>query len=168
MKKLMLCAAVTMSVVAFAAPPPVPGPKHGPRGDMMRDDADPGAYTEDAARRARTMYVVAIADALGLGEADALKLSEKIKALDARRAPIRLSMHEAMRSVKAAAEGDQAALAQVDANVAQVLDGRAQMAALDKELFQVLAKDLAPQQRAKLALVLAKMGQLKRGGAGRR
>jgi hypothetical protein len=61
------------------------------------------------------------------------------------------------------------ALAQVDLNVQKVLDGRVQLAGLDKELFVVLARDLAPQQRAKLALVLAKMGQLHQGGrTGRR
>jgi hypothetical protein len=33
------------------------------------------------------------------------------------------------------------------------------MAALDKEMFQVLGKDLTPQKRAQLAVFLAHMGK---------
>jgi hypothetical protein len=73
-------------------------------------------------------------------------------------------MFTAMREVKAAADGDQAALAQVDANIQKVLDGRAQLAAMDKEMFVFLSKDLTPQKKAKLALVLAKMHELRGGG----
>jgi hypothetical protein len=111
--------------------------------------------------------VVAISEALELDEAGALKLSEQLRAIEARRQPIRAQMHEAMKAVRAAAQGDGAALGQVDANVQRVLDGRAQMAAMDKELFTFLSKDLPPQKRAKLALVLAHLGQ-QRGGGGER
>jgi hypothetical protein len=109
------------------------------------------------------MFVVAASEALELNEAEALKLSEKVKSIEEKRSPIRQQMFAAMRDVKAAADGDAAALAQVDSNIQKVLDGRAQMAAMDKELFAFLAKDLSPQKKAKLALVLAKMHQL-RGG----
>jgi hypothetical protein len=117
-------------------------------------------------QRAHVAMVVAISEALELGEADALKLSEKLKTIEDRRQPIRASMHEAMKAVRAAAQGEAAALTQVDANVQKVLDGRAQMAAMDKELFTFLAKDLPPQKKAKLALVLARLGQELRGGGG--
>lgn len=161
MKNWIAMSMVALSAVALAAPP---GGRHE-RGD--EDEGGPDRM-ENAARRNRMMYVVAIAEALELNEADALKLSEKIKGLDEKRAPIRKAMHEAMKAVKAAADGDAAALTQVDANVQKVLDGRAQMAAMDKDLFVALSKDLAPQKKAKLALALAKMGQLRKGRFGRR
>ncbi|MCA2981339.1 MAG: hypothetical protein INH37_23960 [Myxococcaceae bacterium] len=53
----------------------------------------------------------------------------------------------------------------------RVLEGRAQMAQLDKELFTTLAQGQPPQKKARLALVLAKVGdELRRmkGGKGRR
>jgi hypothetical protein len=37
-----------------------------------------------------------------------------------------------------------------------VLDTRAQMAAVDKEMFLTVSKDLTPQKRAQLALFMAK------------
>jgi len=114
-------------------------------------------------REARLMYVVSIAEALELTEAEAIKLSEKLKVLDEKRRPLRQSMGEAMRAVKDAADGDQAALAQLDANVTRVLDGRAQMAVLDKELFNTLSQGYPPQKRAKLALVLGRLGHEMRG-----
>ena len=73
------------------------------------------------------------------------------------RRPLRRQMGESMKALKDAADGDAAALPQVDANVAKVLDGRAQMAAMDKELFATLSQGLAPQKRAKLALVLGRL-----------
>ena len=103
------------------------------------------------------MYVVAISEALELSETDALKLSEKIKGVEEKRRPLRQVMGEAMRSLKDAADGDATALTQVDANVQKVLDGRVQMAAMDKELFATLAQGYPPQKRAKLALVLGRL-----------
>jgi len=43
--------------------------------------------------------------------------------------------------------------------VQRVLDGRAQMAALDKELFAQLSVGQSPQKKAKLALFMAKFGE---------
>lgn len=155
---LMMTAVLLMtSSLALAAP----DDKTGPARWNGKDETT--ARTEFA-RRARLKYVVEIAEALDLNEAEALKLSDKIKGIEDRRQPIRQDMREAMKAVKAAAEGDTAALPQVDANIQKVLDGRAQMAVMDKELFTLLAKDLSPQQRAKLAVVLAKIhGEGKKG-----
>lgn len=160
MKKLVMLAMVALSMSALAAPP---GGKTGP----ARWDADPEAFQEkleDRERRARMVFVVAVAEALELSEAEALKLSEKVKTIEEKRRPVREGMFTAMREVKKAADGDSAALAQVDANIQKVLDGRAQMAAMDKELFAYLAKDLTPQKKAKLALVLAKLHEARGGG----
>lgn len=158
--RLMMVAGL-VGALAAAAAPPGPGPRDAD-GDGIPDRA------ERFGKRARMMSVVSIAEALELSEADALKMSEKLKTVEDRRQPVRLAMHEAMRAVKAAADGDAAALREVDANILKVLDGRAQMAAMDKELFQLLAKDLSAEKKAKLALVLAQLGQERgmRGGRG--
>jgi hypothetical protein len=158
MKTLKLCKTTMLVLVALgslgalaapptsaAAPPGLPPPEDGPM----------------AGKRAHLAMVVAISEALELSDADALKLGEKLKGVEARRQPVREQMREAMKAVRAAAGGDAAALAQVDANIQKVLDGRAQMAAMDKELFATLSKDLAPQKKAKLALVLAHLGQMR-------
>jgi len=147
-----MIAALMSSMMAVAAPD---DGKTTPA-KWGKDDNAP-ARIEEAGRRARLKYVVEIAEALELNEVDALKLSEKIKGLEERRQPVRQQMHEAMKAVKAAADGDATALTTVDANIQKVLDGRAQMAVMDKELFATLAKDLSPQKRAKLAVVLAKI-----------
>lgn len=168
--KLVSLMVVLGALTVFAAPPPAgkgaPGPAPGGWGD-----GDRGDRMEAREREARLMYVVTIAEALELNEADAIKLSEKIKVLDEKRRPLRQAMGEAMRAVKDAAEGDQAALGQLDANVAKVLDGRAQMAMLDKELFTSLSQGYPPQKRAKLALALGRLNHemkgFKKGRGGR-
>ena len=158
--KLMLSMLVFGALAAFAGPPPPVGTgpaKWGPeRSERM----------EAREREARLMYVVAISEALELTEAEALKLSEKIKGLEERRRPVRQAMGEAMRAVKDAAEGDATALTQIDANVQKVLDGRVQMANLDKELFNTLSQGYPPLKRAKLALVLGRLNHEKKGRRG--
>ncbi len=148
-KTMTMAFALAGSMSATAAPPG--------RGRDANENGIPDRF-EQGGRRARMLYVVAIAEALELSEADAIKMSEKIKTIEDRRQPVRQGMHQAMQAVRAAADGDAAALAEVDANIQKVLDGRAQMAAMDKELFQFLSKDLPPLKKAKLALVLAKLG----------
>ena len=60
-------------------------------------------------------------------------------------------------------EPTESELGQVDANVQKVLDGRAQMAAMDEELFSSLSQGYPPQKRAKLALVLARLNHEMKG-----
>ena len=164
--KLMMSMLVFGALTAFAAPPPLVGKpaETGP----AKWGAERAERMEAREREARLMYVVAISEALELGEADALKLSEKIKGLEERRRPVRQAMGEAMRAVKEAAEGDATALTQIDANVQKVLDGRVQMANLDKELFNTLSQGYPPLKRAKLALVLGRLNhEMKSGKKGR-
>ncbi|MBL9037127.1 MAG: hypothetical protein JNG84_01310 [Archangium sp.] len=157
------------SALALAAPPVGKGGASRAGGD---DDGREGRH-EELGRKARMLAVVGIADALELNEAEALKLSERLRAFDDKRRPVREAMHEAMRSLKAAADGDASALPQVDANVQRVLDGRSQMAAIDKELFAALSQGQSPEKKARLALFLAKFGEEMRrfkgghGGKGR-
>lgn len=160
--KLVMLLTLAGSLTAFAAPPPGgkgfgPGPgRHAGLGDEDREEFR-AERMEARAREVRLMYVVAISEALGLNEAEALKLSEKLKGVEEKRRPLRQGMGEAMKVLRDAADGNSAALGQVDGAVQKVLDGRAQMAALDKELFATLSQGYAPQQRAKLALVLARL-----------
>lgn len=168
--KALLTAVMLCSAAAYAAPPP--GGRPPPRAGAM-PEGDRAELREERERKVRMMLVVGIADALSLTEAEALRLGEKIKGFEDRRRPVRESMHEAMKTLKAASDGDPAALPQVDASVQRVLDGRQQMAALDKEMFAGLSQGLTPQKRAQLAIFLAKfhqgMGKLKgQGGHGRR
>ncbi|MBL8935507.1 MAG: hypothetical protein JNM69_13205 [Archangium sp.] len=155
MQKLMV-AVMMVSTLAFAGPGKT-GPAKWDKGEDREE------RQEEHARQGRMMLVVAVAEALELNEAQALKVADKVKALDEKRRPVREAMGEAMRAVKAAADGDAAALAALDANMQKVLDGRVQMAQLDKELFATLGEGQPPQKRAKLAVVLAKVGAEFRG-----
>lgn len=161
MVSMLLCGAVT----AFAAPPP-PGGKGGPGpgpGQGRWGGGDREEKMEAREREMRLMFVVAISEALELSETEALKLSDKLKVIEDKRRPLRQAMGEAMRSLKDAADNDATALPQVDANVQKILDGRAQMAAMDKELFSSLSQGYPPQKRAKLALVLARLNHELKG-----
>lgn len=158
MKKLVMTLVAVLSMAAVAAPPGAKPAKWS--GDPEKQQA----RMEERETKARMLFVVTVAEALELNEAEALRLSDKVKSIEEKRRPIRQAMFAAMREVKAAADGDQAALAQVDSNVQKVLDGRAQMAAMDKEMFAFLSKDLTPQKKAKLALVLARMHELRGAG----
>ncbi len=172
MKTLMAAVVVAMSVSAFAGDKGVvplsdkAGARPGRGAVGPQDDGPPPPEArEHMERSGRMMAVVAIADALELNEAEALKVGDKLKGFDERRRPIHEAMGEAMRSIRAAADGDAAAAAAVDQNMQKILDGRTQMAALDKELYNALASGLSPQKRAKLALALGQLHQM-RGGMG--
>ncbi|MBL8919826.1 MAG: hypothetical protein JNJ54_13240 [Myxococcaceae bacterium] len=162
MKKLLLLSMLALSSTSLAGPP-----KTGPARWEALDPEERAERQEERAKKARMMLLVSVAEALELTEAQALKLSDKLKALDEKRRPVREAMHEAMRAVKAAADGDQSALAALDQNVQRVLDGRVQIAQLDKELYASLAEGQTPQKKARLAVVLAKVGHELRGGKGR-
>jgi len=174
--KTLIAALLLSSSLVLAAPPPAAAPagKTGPAKWEKGGDAERAARREERQRKMRMALVVGIADALDITDpADALKLSDRIKAFDDRRTPLREQMGEAMKTLRAAADGDQAALPQVDAAIARVLDGRAQMAALDKEMVTALSVGQTPQKRAKLALFLARfhqevMARMREGGGGGR
>ena len=153
MRKTILAVTLALACVAQAAPP-----WGAAKGQITREERDEerGERRDEMAKRMRMMMVVGLAETLGLNESEALRLSDKLKGLDEKRAPVRAQMHEAMKTLKAAADGDAAAQSQVDAAVQRILEGRQQMAVLDKEMFQVLSKDLSPQKRAQLALFLGR------------
>lgn len=159
MMPVMLCGAL----VAFAAPPPEGKAAPPAQGQGKWGGEDREERMESREREARLMYVVSISEALELTEPEALKLSEKLRVIEEKRRPLRQAMGEAMRSLKDAADNDATALTQVDANVQKILDGRSQMAAMDKELFSSLSQGYSPQKRAKLALVLGRLNHEMKG-----
>lgn len=158
MKKL-IAAVLLSSSLALAAPPAGPPMKGGPGHFKDADEDGIADRVEERERKVRMALVVGAAEALQLTEAEALKLSEKLKAFDEKRRPVRQQMFESMKTLKAAADGEQAALAAVDQAVQKVLDGRQQLAAIDKEMFSALAQGQPPQKKARLALFLARAGQ---------
>lgn len=169
MKKLIAAAVLAVSAVSFAAPPPpqqssVAASKPGFGGW----DDDRGDRREEREKRMRMMLVVGVAEALSLSEAEAIRLADKMKTFDDKRRPLREQMFEAMRVVKAAADGDAAALGKVDQATTALLDLRQQMAAVDKEMFLGVSKDLTPQKKAQLALFLAKFHHERKGMRGGR
>ncbi len=110
-------------------------------------------------RRVRMLATVGIAEALELSDTEALKLSETFRVFEDRKRPIRQSIGQAMKQVKAAAEGDTVAQAQIDTHIKTVLEGRAQLAQIDRELFNALSAGQSAQKKAKLALFVAKFNQ---------
>lgn len=107
-------------------------------------------------KRTRMMRVLSLAEDLELNEAQAVKMADTLRQFDERRRPLMQQVRESAQVLKRAASGDASVQAQVDGAVQRVFDARTQLAALDRELFQVLAKDLPPQKRAQLAIFLAR------------
>ena len=149
--KRLLVALMLIPLAGFAA-----GPSGGATPKPEQRGGADGPWREQLQKRQRLMMVVGIAEALELNEAEALKLSEKVRTFEDRRKAIRREMAESMNVVHQASNGDQAALGQIDQATTRLLDDRTKIATLDKEMFQTLAKDLSPQRKAKLAIFLAR------------
>lgn len=123
--------------------------------------ADPKAQAQaEAEQRAekhlRLARVLGLAEELELDSQQALKLDETLRKFDDRRRPLREQVRESADILERAADGDTAALGQVEQAAQRAFDARAQLAALDREMYQSLSRDLPPQKRAKLALFMAR------------
>ncbi|MHA7632681.1 hypothetical protein [Corallococcus sp. M7] len=149
MKRMTWALVFALPMMALAQP----GPK------------DPGARDADrmarAEQRQRLRQVLELADTLELDSAQALKMDETLRRFEDRRRPLREQVRDSARILHLASRGDSAALGQVDAAAQKVFDARAQIAALDRELYQALAKDLTPEKRARLAVVMARSEGMK-------
>jgi len=135
-----------LPLVALAEPP---------TGEAQRE-AERTERTERMEKRRRMMQVVGLAEELELEPAQAVKLSDTMRQFDGRRQPLREQVRQAAETLQRAAEGDSAAQGQVDAAVQRAFDARAQLTALDREMYQAMAKELPAQKRAQLALFLAR------------
>lgn len=162
MKKFLVAAVLAVSASSFAAPPPAAAPpqRGGDRGGMD------GERKAEMAKKIHMMLVVGIADALSLNESEALKISDKLKGYEEKRRPVRETMGESLRILKAAAEGDTGATGQVDSAVQKLFDSRQQIAALDKEMFAGLSVGLNAQKKAQLAVFLARFHAEAKGWKG--
>lgn len=125
-------------------------------GPQERGDMSDAERAERRERRMRMMRVVGLSEELGLEEAQALKMAETMRQFDERRRPLQQQVRESAEVLRRAAQGEAAALGQVDAATQRVFEARTQLATLDREMYQALSRDLAPQQRAQLALFLAR------------
>jgi hypothetical protein len=151
-------AAVLLMGDAWAQAPAAPG-----------DGSDgPG---EQFQKRARMMRTLAIADALGLDDASALKLREQLGRFEERRAPLQAQLVEQTLVLRRAAKGDTTAFAQVDGAITKILALKGQVEQIDRELFAELSAGLTPQKKARLALAMARLPQqvreMAQGKAGR-
>jgi hypothetical protein len=121
--------------------------------------APPDAQAEakqQAEKQLRLARVLGLAEELELDSQQALKLDETLRKFDERRRPLREQVRESAEILERAADGDTSALSQVEQAAQRAFDARAQLAALDREMYQALSKDLPPQKRAKLALFMAR------------
>ncbi len=119
----------------------------------------PEARTEaelEAEKQLRLARVLGLAEDLELDSSQALKMDETLRKFDERRRPLKEQVRESAEILERAADGDSSAMSQVEQAAQRAFDARAQLAALDREMFQTLSKDLPPQKRAKLALFMAR------------
>lgn len=110
----------------------------------------------EAEKQLRLARVLGLAEDLELDSAQALKMDETMRKFDERRRPLKEQVRESADILERAADGDSSAMSQVEQAAQRAFDARAQLAALDREMFQTLSKDLPPQKRAKLALFMAR------------
>jgi len=130
-----------------------------PLGALAQRTDDAAAATERelaAEKQMRIARVVGLAEELELDSAQALKLDETLRKFDERRRPLLQQVRESAQVLERASDGDSTALSQVEQAAQRAFDARAQLAALDRETFQSLSRDLPPQKRAKLALFMAR------------
>jgi Heavy-metal resistance len=112
--------------------------------------------TEQVQKRMRLARTLGLAEVLDLDEAGALKLRDVMARYDDRRAPLRKQVRDATRTLRDAAQGDQAAAANVDAALKSLREAHAQLQTLNAELFQQMTQGLPPQKKARAALFLAR------------
>lgn len=160
MKKRSLTALLCLlSIPAFAASPSA---SQRP----TREGDEPGRRERMESRR-RLMEKLRLAEALDLDVAEADRLVEKMRSFEDRRRPLREEMFQSAKVLRQAARGEPAALAQVDQAIERILDNRTKLAALDKEAFTAVARELPPEKRALLALHMAKRKFHKGSGKGK-
>ncbi len=138
---LMLLPAVALAQGNNKTPPPA---------------GKPGPDPARAERRMRLARTLGLATALDLDTAQALKLGDTLAKFDDRRKAVHKQAADARDVLRNAATSDKAAAGDVDAAIAKLLDARAQMQTIDREMLQAITKDLSPEQKARAALFLGR------------
>jgi hypothetical protein len=176
MKKLALLLALAPLLATAQTPLP---PASRPAGPMMHheEDGPPGpmdpARREKMQRRMQLALTLGLAEALQLDDASALKVRGQIEKFTPRRMAAGAQMRDSVQVLRRSAKGDKVAAADVDAAITRLLDARAQMQVLDREVVVTITRDLPPEKRARAVLFLAKfhqrmMEELRPGGRGHR
>ncbi|HVP68768.1 MAG TPA: hypothetical protein VMT17_16055 [Anaeromyxobacteraceae bacterium] len=166
MKPALFLAAVLAPALALAQeapPPPPPGGASAPTGHL---DRGPERW-ERMEKRMRLARALGLAEALDLDAAQAAKMNEIMVGFDGKRTALVEQLRKSVRVLRDAAreppkdgKAPPAPSAQaVDQAVAAIFDARAQLLALDKDMFQALAKGLGPEKRARMALFFARFRQ---------
>src|SRR5689334_4845785 len=121
MKRTWMIVATLLPALAAAAPQP-PAPPAG---------APEQGRNERLEKRMRVARTVGLAEALDLDAQGALRVRDVLARYDERRAPLRDQLRSAVRIVRDAARGDQAAAAQLDPALQRARDARAKLQQLD-------------------------------------
>jgi hypothetical protein len=162
-----LMVALTLASGAFAQ---APKQAAGDSAHQRAGHRDFSKQRDRFERKARLMRLLAISDALELSDAAALQLDKTLAKYDARRRPLQDAIMQGVELLRRAAHGDAEAYGQVDPTLKKMVEARSQHHAIDFEMFQEIAKGLSPQQRARLALVMARLPSdlraVARGGHG--
>jgi hypothetical protein len=141
---LTLAVALLLPALALAAPQP-----------SAAADDDPARQAERM-RRLRLTRIVGLAEALDLDEAGALKLRETLAKSDEKRAPLLRQVHDSVRVLRAASRDEAGAAGQVDGAVQRLLEARAKLAQLDRELLAQVTQGATAARKARAVLFLAR------------
>lgn len=137
---------------ALLCPPVLAAEPRAP--DVRRVQVD--KTREKLEKRTRMLRVVGLAEELDLDLGQAVKLDEQMRRFDEKRKPLRDQVADAARILERAAAGDQAASGQVEGAAQKAFEAREKLAAVDREMYAAISKDLSPQKRAQMALYLAR------------
>jgi hypothetical protein len=157
MKKLALVLALA-PLLASAQTPPMAQP--GQPGQM-----DP-ARMEKMHRRMQLALTLGLAEALQLDDAAVLKVRGQIEKFTPRRTAAAQQMRDSVQVLRRSAKGEKVPAADVDGAITRLLDARAQMLTLDREVVTTVTKDLPAEKRARAVLFLAKFHQRMMQGMG--
>lgn len=152
MKKLIAVLAA-LPIAAFAQGP---GLQRGGPGMAQGRGTGPDHNTEMMQRRARLALTLGLATALDLDEAQALRLGDTVAKFTDRRRAVHEQTRDAHQTLRRAAQGEKVSGQEVDQAIAKILDGRAQIQAIDRELLQTVTRDLPPDKKARAVLFLGK------------
>jgi len=171
MKKIaLLLALAPLLAGAQASPPPADRPAAPTAQPGAPGPMDP-ARMEKMHRRMQLALTLGLAETLQLDDAAALKVRGQIEKFTPRRMAAAQQMRDSVQVLRRAAQGEKVAAADVDAAITRLLDARAQMQAVDRELVTTVTKDLPAEKRARAVLFLAKfhqrmMQEMRPGGRG--
>jgi hypothetical protein len=146
-------AALPLAVFAQSTGPGF-GRGMGPGAGMGMGPGPGRGDPERMEKRARLARTLGLAEALDLDAPQALKLGEAISKFDERRLAAHKQLFEAHQALRKAAQGEKTSAGEVDQAIQKVLDARAQIHAVDREMVSTVTKDLAPEKKARAVLFL--------------